>query len=32
MAKSELLGNIAEECDLTKKQVAAVLDALAGNI
>ena len=32
MTKSELLGNIAGECDLTRKQVAAVLDALAGNI
>jgi nucleoid DNA-binding protein len=32
MTKSELLSNIAEECNLTKKQVAAVLGALAGNI
>lgn len=32
MTKSELIGNIAEECELTKNQVTAVLEALSGNI
>ncbi len=32
MSKSELMANIAADCDLTKKQVAAVLDSLAKNI
>jgi nucleoid DNA-binding protein len=31
MTKSELLANIAQECDLTRKQVAAVFVALAKN-
>ncbi len=32
MTKSELLGAIAEECGLKRKEVAAVLDSLAANI
>ena len=32
MTKSELLGNIAEECGLKRKQVSAVFDSLAKNI
>src|SRR5210317_1265092 len=32
MTKTEILNAIAEECDLSKKQVAAVLDSLAGQI
>lgn len=32
LTKSELMVSIADECDLSKKQVAAVLDALAGKI
>jgi len=31
MKKSELLASIAQECDLTRKQVAAVFEALAKN-
>ncbi len=30
--KSEILSNVAEETDLSRKQVASVLDALAGQI
>lgn len=29
MTKSEILGSIAQECDLSRKQVAAVFEALA---
>jgi len=32
LTKSELMVAIANECELTKKQVAAVLDSLATNI
>ena len=32
MTKSELLINIAADCDLTKQQVAAMLDSLTANI
>jgi len=32
MSKSELMGGIAEECGLTKKQVAAVLESLTKNV
>jgi nucleoid DNA-binding protein len=32
MTKSELMGNIAQECDLKRKQVAAVLESLTKNI
>ena len=32
MTKTELLTNIAADCDLTKKQVAGVLDSLSANI
>ena len=30
--KTEIINNIAEACDLSKKQVATVFDALAGEI
>ena len=32
MSKSELMGNIAQATELTRKQVAAVLEALTDNI
>ena len=32
LTKSQLVANIAEDCDVTKKQVAAMLDSLAANI
>ncbi|MCX7935792.1 MAG: HU family DNA-binding protein [Planctomycetota bacterium] len=32
MTKSEMIGNIAEECGLKRKQVSMVLEALANNI
>ncbi len=32
MTKTEILIAIADECDLTKKQVAAVLESLSGQI
>jgi len=32
MTKSELMANIADDTELTKKQVAAVLESLAANI
>ena len=32
LTKSQLIANVSESCDLTKKQVAAVLEAVAANI
>jgi nucleoid DNA-binding protein len=32
MTKSQIIATIAEECDLSKKEVAGVLDSLAGCI
>ena len=32
LTKGQLMAGIAEDCDLTRKQVAAVFDCLSGNI
>jgi len=32
LTKSELMNNIAADCDLSRKQVAAVLESIAANI